>query len=117
MVSNALVALAGALTAQYQGYADVGMGTGVVVKGLACVIIGTSLLGRISFIKSTSQAILGTVIYYTAISLALKLGLSPNFLNLLTAVVIVVALCGESNMFKIKKKTKVKGGVLEDVKS
>lgn len=117
MVSNALVALAGALTAQYQGYADIGMGTGVVVKGLACVIIGTSLLGRITFIKSTSQAIIGTIIYYAAISLALKLGLSPNFLNLLTAVVIVVALCGESNVFKMKKKTKVKGGVLENVKS
>ena len=93
------------------------MGTGVVVKGLACVIIGTSLLGRISFIKSTSQAIIGTIIYYTAISLALKLGLSPNLLNLLTAVVIVVALCRESNIFKMKKKTKVKGGVLENVKS
>ena len=117
MVSNALVALAGALTAQYQGYADVGMGTGVVVKGLACVIIGTSLLGRISFIKSTSQAIIGTIIYYAAISVALKLGLSPNLLNLLTAVVIVAALCGESNIFKVKKKTKVKDGVLGDVKS
>ena len=117
MVSNALVALAGALTAQYQGYADVGMGTGVVVKGLACVIIGTSLIGRISFIKSTSQVIIGTIIYYGAISIALKLGLSPNLLNLLTAVVIVAALCSESNIFKIKKKAKVKGGVLEDVKS
>lgn len=117
MVSNALVALAGALAAQYQGYSDVGMGTGVVVKGLACVIIGTSLLGRISFIKSTSQAIIGTIIYYAAISVALKLGLSPNLLNLLTAVVIVAALCGESNIFKGKKKTKVKDGVLEDVKS
>lgn len=116
MVSNALVALAGALTAQYQGYADVGMGTGVVVKGLACVIIGTSLIGRISFIKSTSQVIIGTIIYYGAISLALKLGLSPNLLNLLTAVVIVVALCSESNIFKLKKKAKVKDGVLEDVK-
>ncbi|PRR81125.1 ABC transporter permease [Clostridium vincentii] len=116
MVSNALVALAGALTAQYQGYADVGMGTGVVVKGLACVIIGTSLIGRISFIKSTSQVIIGTIIYYGAISLALKLGLSPNLLNLLTAVVIVVALCSESNIFKMKKKAKVKDGVLEDVK-
>lgn len=117
MVSNALVALAGALSAQYQGYADVGMGTGVVVKGLACVIIGTSLLGGISFIKSTSQAIIGTIIYYAAISVALKLGLSPNLLNLLTAVVIVAALCGESNIFKVKKKTKVKDGVLGDVKS
>ncbi|MBD7913321.1 MULTISPECIES: ABC transporter permease [Clostridium] len=117
MVSNALVSLAGALTCQYQGYADVGMGTGVVVKGLACVIIGTSLLGRISFIKSTSQAIIGTVIYYTAISLALKLGLNPNLLNLLTAIVIVIALASESNLFKAKRKSKVKGGEVGNAKS
>ena len=109
MVANALTALAGALTCQYQGYADVGMGTGVVVKGLACVIIGSSLLGRLSFIKSTTQAVLGTVIYYAAITLALKLGLNPNLLNLLTAIVIVIALSCESNIFK--KKRRVKGGV------
>lgn len=110
MVANALTALAGALTCQYQGYADVGMGTGVVVKGLACVIIGTSLLGRLSFVKSTTQAVIGTVIYYAAITLALKLGLNPNLLNLLTAIVIVIALSCESNIFK-KKKRRVKGGV------
>lgn len=117
MVSNALVALAGALTAQYQGYADVGMGTGVVVKGLACVIIGTSIFGRLSFVKSTTQAISGTVIYYAAIQLALNFGLNPNLLNLLTAIVIVIALCSESNLFKSKKRTKVKGGAVEDAKS
>jgi len=110
MIANALTALAGALTCQYQGYADVGMGTGVVVKGLACVIIGTSLIGRIPYIKATSQSIIGTVIYYTAITLALKMGLNPNLLNLLTAVVIVIALSCESNIFK-KRKRKIKGGV------
>lgn len=110
MVANALVALSGALTCQYQGYSDVGMGTGVVVKGLACVIIGTSLLSRFSFIKSTTQSIIGTVIYYAAITAALKLGLNPNLLNLLTALVIVIALSCESNVFK-KRRKRVKGGV------
>ncbi|MBE6050677.1 MAG: ABC transporter permease [Clostridium sp.] len=114
MISNALVALAGALTCQYQGYADVGMGTGTVVKALACVIIGSSLLGKVSFIKSTTESIIGTVIYYAAITLALKLGLNPNLLNLLTAVVIVIALASEGNIFKGRKK--VKGGVV-DVKN
>lgn len=114
MVSNALVALAGGLTAQYQSFADVGMGTGVVVKGLACVIIGTTILGRLSFIKSTTQAVIGTLVYYAAISIALKLGLNPSLLNLLTAGVIIIALSTQSNIFKKKKNTKAKGGAIEN---
>ena len=113
MISNALVALAGGLTAQYQHFADVGMGTGIVVKGLACVIIGTSIFSRIKFVKSTSQAIIGTILYYAAISIALKLGLNPNLLNLLTATVIVLALSMQN--LKIKKKDK-KGGAIENAK-
>ena len=113
MLSNGLVALAGGLTAQYNGYADVGMGTGVVVKGLACVIIGTSLLGRFKVVKSTTQAIIGTVIYYFAISVALKMKLNPNLLNLLTAGVLVIALSTQNGLFK-KKKTEVKGGAEEN---
>ncbi|MGG7177730.1 ABC transporter permease [Clostridium paraputrificum] len=117
MISNSLVALAGGLTAQYQGFADVGMGTGIVVKGLACVIIGTSIFSKIKFIKSTTQAIIGTVVYYGAISIALRLGLSPNLLNLLTATVIVVALSSQN--FKFKKKDNNinrKGGAEESAK-
>ena len=113
MLSNGLVALSGGLTAQYNGYADVGMGTGVVVKGLACVIIGTSLLGRFRRVKSTTQAIIGTVIYYFAISVALKMKLNPNLLNLLTAGVLVIALSTQNGLFK-KKKTEVKGGAEEN---
>lgn len=116
MMSNALVALAGALTAQSQGFADVGMGTGVVVKGLACVIIGVSILGKVSFIKVTSLSIFGTVVYYTAISIALKLGLSPNLLNLLTATVIIIALSTQSGIFKSKRQSKKKGGAEESAK-
>lgn len=112
MLSNALVSLAGGLTAQYQHFADVGMGTGIVVKGLACVIIGTSLLGKVKFVKSTTQAIVGTFIYYAAITIALKLGLNPNLLNLLTAIVIVIALSSQNLNFgkKLSKNNKVKGG-------
>ena len=89
------------------------MGTGVVVKGLACVIIGTSLLGRFKVVKSTTQAIIGTVIYYFAISVALKMKLNPNLLNLLTAGVLVIALSTQNGLFK-KKKTEVKGGAEEN---
>lgn len=114
MISNAMVALSGALMAQSQGFADVGMGTGVVVKGLACVIIGTSIIGKIKLAKATSQSILGTVIYYTAISLALSGGLNPNLLNLLTAIVIIIALSTQNISFK--KKAFVKDGEDESAK-
>lgn len=117
MISNALVALAGGLTAQYSGYADVGMGTGIVVKGLACVIIGTSILGRVSFVKSTTQAIIGTIIYYTAISVALKLQLNPNLLNLLTAGVIIIALSTQNGLFRKKNKQDMKGGAEENAEN
>ncbi|MGL4773891.1 MAG: ABC transporter permease, partial [Clostridium sp.] len=104
MLSNALVALAGGLTAQYQGFADVSMGVGTVVKGLACVILGVSILGKISIIKASTLSIIGTVIYYVAINIALRLGLHPNNLNLLTSIVIVIALSSNNNIFKFKKK-------------
>lgn len=112
MVSNALVGLAGGLTAQYNGFADVGMGTGIVVKGLACVIIGISLLSKLRFIKSTTQAIIGTIIYYSAITIALRMNLNPNLLNLLTAAVIIIALSVQNGIFKVKRKNK--GGNLEN---
>lgn len=106
MLSNGLVGLAGGLTAQYNGYADVGMGTGVIVKGLACVIVGSTLFGRIQSVKRTSQAIIGTVIYYTAITIALNFNLNPNLLNLLTAILIVIALSAQNGIFTFKKKKK-----------
>lgn len=106
MISNGLVGLAGGLTAQYNGYADVGMGTGVIVKGLACVIVGSTIFGRFRVIKRTTQAIIGTVIYYAAITIALNFNLDPNLLNLLTAILIVIALAAQNGIFTIKKKRK-----------
>lgn len=117
MISNALVALAGALTAQYQGFSDVGMGTGTVVMGLAAVIIGTSLFERISFVKVTTLSILGAIIYKGAIAIVLKLGLNANDLKLMTAIIVVIALCSNSGVFKLKKKKPIMGGSTEDVKS
>ena len=117
MISNALVALAGALTAQYQGFSDVGMGTGTVVMGLAAVIIGTSLFERLSFVKVTTLSILGAIIYKAAIAVVLKVGLNANDLKLMTAIIVVIALCSNSGFFKSKKKKAVIGGGTEDVKS
>lgn len=116
MISNALVALAGAITAQYQGLSDVGMGTGTVVMGLAAVIIGSSIFGKLSFMKVTTLSILGSIIYKVAIAIVLKVGLNVNDLKLMTAVIVVIALCTNSGLFKVKRKSN-KGGVSENVKS
>lgn len=119
-ISNALASMAGALTAQYQGFSDVGMGTGTVVMGLAAVIIGCSLFEKISFLKATTLAILGAIIYKAAIAIVLKygaiIGLTANDLKLMTAIIVVIALCSNNGIFKFKKKAIVEGEA-QDVKS
>ena len=121
LISNALAATAGAITAQYQGFADVGMGTGTVVMGLAAVIIGTSLFERFSFIKATTLSIIGAIIYKGAIAIVLKygavVGLTANDLKLMTAVIVVIALCSNNGVFKLKKKKLIEGGAEGNVKS
>ncbi len=93
IISNSLVALSGALVAQYQGFADVGMGVGTIVAGLASVIIGDSLLkGRTIFI-STLGVLIGSFLYRFSISLVLSFRLAQaSDLKLFTAVVVVIAL-------------------------
>ena len=105
-ISNGLVALAGALTAQHQGFADVTMGTGIVVMGLAAVIIGVSIFGKISFIKATTLSIFGAIIYKLVIAIALWMKLNPNDLKILTSVLVAVALAANNNVFKFKRKNR-----------
>ncbi|AKC61883.1 ABC transporter permease [Clostridium sporogenes] len=113
MISNALVALGGALMAQYQGFSDVGMGTGIVVMGLASVIIGESLFGRIKALNATTRVLLGALVYKLAVSMALTVGLAPTDLKLVTAVIVVIALSLNKSPLKIMKKQKTKeGGIL-----
>ena len=82
-VSNALVALSGALLSQYQGFADVGMGRGAIVIGLAAVIIGEAVFGRIfhNFALKMMSVSLGAIIYYIVIQLVLTLGFDANLLK------------------------------------
>jgi putative ABC transport system permease protein len=91
-VSNALVALGGALLAQYQGFADVQMGIGMVVWGLASVIIGEALVGTRSLGLSITGAVMGSVLFRLLVAIALRLGLNPNDLKLATAVFVFLAL-------------------------
>ncbi len=96
-LSNGLVALSGALIAQNQGAADVGMGLGTIVAGLASVIIGETVFGCQTMARAFIAALLGSIVYRLAIALALGLELggfrfNPSDLNLITALLVIVAL-------------------------
>lgn len=90
--SNALVAVAGALVAQSNGFADVGMGVGTIVIGLASVIIGEVLFGTRSFKNSLVSVVLGSIVYRLVIAIVLQMGMPPNDLKLFTAVLVAIAL-------------------------
>lgn len=106
MISNGLIAMAGALTAQYQGFAEVSMGTGIAVMALAAVIIGSSIFKKITFIKATTLSILGSIIYKLSIALVLKLEVDPNYLKLMTAIIVIIALSVDSGAINLKRKNK-----------
>ncbi len=94
-MSNALVALAGALFAQINGFADVTMGTGTIVVGLAAVILGEAIFGTRSIAVRIAGCVVGSVIYRIAVAFALNasaLGLNASDLNLVTALLVAVAL-------------------------
>lgn len=94
MLSNGLVALSSALLAQYQGFADVNMGRGAIVIGLAAVIIGETIFSRIfhNFALKLVAVSIGAVIYYIVLQLVLTLGFDANLLKLLSAVVVAIFL-------------------------
>ena len=91
-ISNGLVALSGALLAQYQGFADVGMGIGMVVWGLASVIIGEALVGSNQVGLTLIGAVMGSVLFRLMVAVALRWGLSPNDLKLITTIFVFFAL-------------------------
>ncbi|HHX71965.1 MAG TPA: ABC transporter permease [Clostridiales bacterium] len=94
MLSNGIVALSGALLSQYQGFADINMGRGAIVIGLAAVIIGEVLFARLfrNFSLRLLGVVIGAIIYYIVIQTVLWLKLNPNYLKLLSAVVVSVFL-------------------------
>lgn len=93
MISNGLVGLAGGLLAQYQGYADVNMGRGAIVIGLASLVLGEAVpFLRSRFSLKLFASIVGAILYYLVITLVLQAGLNTNDLKLLSALVVTVAL-------------------------
>ena len=91
-LSNGLVAFAGALIAQFQGFADIGMGIGVILIGLASVIVGQAIFGQRFIWLAALAVVLGSVIYRLVIQLALNAGLEVNDMKLISAVLVVIAL-------------------------
>lgn len=94
MLSNGLVALSGALLTQYQGFADINMGRGAIIIGLAALIIGEALFSRIfrNFALRLTSAVIGSAIYFSVIQTILWMRLDANYLRLLTALLVAVFL-------------------------
>lgn len=119
MVSNGLVALAGSLSAQYQGFADVGMGTGTIVIGLAAVIFGEAIFKKARWILPTTMAIIGAILYQGCTAIALQLGFPATDLKLLSALIVTLALALNNHkikafptlLYKTSKPSNIKGGI------
>lgn len=92
VISNCLIALSGAMIAQNNGFADVGMGVGTIVIGLASVIIGEVLFGTRTFWRCLLSVVLGSIVYRVVIAIVLALGMPPNDLKLFTAILVALAL-------------------------
>jgi putative ABC transport system permease protein len=91
-ISNAFVAFSGALVAQDQGFADIGMGIGMIVSVLAAIIIGETLIKAKSVQRMTLAAVIGSIVYKLIISIGLRLGLAPTDLKMATGVMVIIAL-------------------------
>lgn len=102
-IANGLVSMGGCIYAQQQRFFDISMGTGTMVIGLASVIIGTSLLKNLTFLKVTTTVVIGSIIYKACVALALSLGFPSNYLKMITAVLFLVIL-----VFSMDRKKKVK---------
>lgn len=103
IIANVLVGLSGALICQSTKYADVGMGTGAIVIGLAAIVIGEVLFGRVrNFGLKLYSAVIGCVLYFSIRAIVLRMGMKPNDMKLLSAVIVAAALCIPVMMSKLK---------------
>ena len=111
MLSNGLVAVSGALVCQSQKFGDINMGTGAIVIGLASIVIGEVLLGRLrSFGSRLISAVVGSVVYFLIRAIVLQLGMDANDMKLLSAVIVALALCVPVAINKWKIRSAYKEG-------
>ena len=103
-ISNGLVSLAGAIVAQGQGFADVGMGIGMIVMGLASVIIGEALVRPRGVARLLLAVVVGAFVYRLFITIALRLGMAPGDLKLITAVLVIIVLAVPHIRKKIRRE-------------
>ena len=109
MISNGLVALAGAFLAQYNGAADIKMGAGAIVIGLAAIVIGTSLISKLTsnFALTLTGTVVGAIIYFAIYQFVVNLNVKPDLLKMLSAVVVFIFLAApyvkKNYMTKLKK--------------
>ena len=103
MIANAFVAFSGAVLAQYQGFADVGMGTGIIVIGLASIIIGDTLFGKRRRLVGTTIVIIGSILYRGVIAVTLSMGMDASDLKLITSVIVIVILWIQKQKDKRRK--------------
>ena len=101
-IANGLVSLAGCVFAQEERVFEISMGTGAIVIGLASVIIGTSIFKKISYVKTTSAVIIGSIIYKACVAVAIR-NFEPQAMKLITAVLFLIIL-----VISMERKTKVK---------
>lgn len=106
-IGNGCTALAGSILSQVSESANINSGTGMVVMGLASVIIGTSIFKKIKLIKPTTMVILGAILYRTCLVAAMQLGLPTNYLKLLMAAIFTVALVSNNFLSKGRRKQNV----------
>ena len=104
--------ISGGLVCQSQKYADIGMGTGAIVIGLAAIVIGEVLMGRLrSFGSKLTSAVVGSVIYFVIRAVVLRMGMNANDMKLLSAAIVAVALCVPVVVRKLRlKKSYTEGG-------
>ena len=103
MIANAFVAFSGAVLAQYQGFADVGMGTGIIVIGLASIIIGDTLFGKRRSLAGTTIVIIGSILYRGVIAVTLSMGMDASDLKLITSIIVIVILWIQKQKDKRRK--------------
>jgi len=112
-LSNSLVALSGSFIAQYQSFADISMGVGMVVIGLASVIIGEVLFGIKSLLQRLIAVILGAILYRLVIAIALEMGMPATDLKLISALIVALALAApviKERLAAIKKRYQLRKG-------
>lgn len=101
-ISNSLAALTGALMCQYQRFADIGMGNGTIVTGLAAVIIGHTLFSKLRFIQGSLAVIIGSIIYKASIAIALKLGFPASDMKMITSILFVIVIVMRNSEWRKK---------------